>query len=109
MAPLPATLRIGPYRVVVRTDPDYAVTIPDFSDGTLGFYAIHDQTIWLRPKQGPDSLAASLLHECLHVAWFCTGADTELSEKIATTLECVLLSLLRENPALVAFLTERME
>ena len=100
MLRVPSTLKVGPYRLMVRIDEQPDENRPD----ALGFIDATNQLIWLQAKQGTDSLAVTLLHECLHLLWDLSGADFSRGEAVARRLDAGLLSLLRDNPALVAFL-----
>lgn len=64
------------------------------------------------PNQGPDQLAATLLHEVLHAVWSTVGlshanlAEVEdREETVVAALEPLLLDVLRRNPKLVRYLT----
>lgn len=55
------------------------------------------------PKQSEDMRRDTLLHELLH--FLDTEMDTKLTERMVRLNATALLSALRDNPALVAYLT----
>ena len=69
------------------------------------------QTITLDPQMGANHAPEVLLHEVLHGVISLTGGltpkDTETEDGIITRLQNGLLGVLRENPALVAYLTKK--
>lgn len=64
--------------------------------------------IALHPAQSADLKREKLLHEVLHAAFFAAGGfpggDDEQEEAVVRTLSPLLIEVLRDNPALVAYL-----
>ncbi|CAB4202062.1 hypothetical protein UFOVP1360_45 [uncultured Caudovirales phage] len=77
------------------------------AEGSLGHCERGELRITLDVSVPHTVAARTMLHEVLHAAWDCTplremGAAKE--ETAITALAPVLITVLRENPALVAYL-----
>jgi hypothetical protein len=95
----------------VRWDARSHGRLLDHNEGDdLGSVAPSDQLIVIREHQAPHSMRDSLLHEVIHAAVALTGHDQAVEhdalEGLTGSLAVALLSTLRENPELVAWLTE---
>lgn len=103
MARIPATVRVGPLRYRVVRD---AQRLP------LDHWGMTDkarQVVALSPDQSEQRTRLTLLHEILHTLADITnldGIDPGVEERLVTQLAPALLDLLRENPALVSYLTD---
>lgn len=102
MADFPTSIKVGPfhYRVVEDADLVGRDRCGEIRYGTL--------TIALSPNTAPDRQAETLLHEVLHAVWE-IGLDvvSEPKHNTETVIERLsphLLSVLRDNPDLVAYL-----
>ena len=61
----------------------------------------------LRPDQGADQKADTLLHEVLHAIWEQTplrSRESDEQEEVVVALAAPLLDTLRRNPRLVEYL-----
>lgn len=104
----PKLLRIGPF--------DYEVlrgafsTLELASRDRVGECDYSDLTIRVSHQLAPGQQRETLLHEALHAVADLAGLPSELGadldEKIVRRLAPLLLALMRDNPKLVAFLTE---
>lgn len=74
----------------------------------VGETKAEQQLIKLRPGQGPDYEADTVLHEAIHAMLSHAPIDLEheLEEKVCLVLAPALLDLLRRNPKLVAYLLD---
>lgn len=100
---LPKEVVIGPY--------SYDVTVDKGLD-LLGETQNHDSTIVVRrPGQSPDCERDTMLHEVLHATLFVSGLSHPLEhdkeEELVRTLTPWLLAVLRDNPALMAYLLDK--
>ena len=102
---IPATVRIGPHR--------YKVDVAKPSGLTHEEYGVTDvgrTTITLAPGMSGSQQRATFLHECLHAMLSLTGWDHRLGskreEQLVRALEPVLLTWLRENREVVAWLSK---
>ena len=113
MAKRPEELRIGPFTYSVTWEPHVLDIGPDgiedasreLLSARVDHYAlaIHISTSIARPVQ-----RKSLLHEVIHACnWISGHGDTSSEEQFVRALAFPLLDVLRANPQLVAFLTER--
>lgn len=108
----PEFVRIGPFTYAV-TWPEHVLDVDTFGndDETLptlsaraDHYALAIQvsSTLARPVQ-----RKSLLHEVIHACnWISGHDDTSSEEQFVRALAFPLLDVLRDNPVLVAFLTE---
>lgn len=99
---LPAELVVGPYV--------YSVTLHEAleDDGLRGVSDTDLHYIRLNPKNPPALQRSTLLHEALHCVAVSAGIgpkDKLPQEEWIGRIEAPLTSLLRDNPALVAYLT----
>lgn len=114
----PPFVKIGPVEYRVTLDP-YEWSNKQNVDEAGTRYGVTDHqaaTIYLNPAHQPTVTRLTLVHECLHA--ICSaelgapdfdrlGDNTgEREERIARMFEAPLLALLRDNPDLVAFLTD---
>jgi hypothetical protein len=103
----PAKLRIGGMVWTVSIDPEVQ------DDGEAGTTVPFSQRIKLAPGQGPDYERDTLLHEVLHAVLFATnlrkmeGFGTQHEESVVLAMSPILLQVLRDNPRLLTYLTER--
>ncbi len=103
MARIPTTLRVGPLRYQIVRD---SQRLP--SDH-WGMTDKARQVVALSPDQSDQRTRLTLLHEILHALADITnldGIDPSVEERLVTQLAPALLDLLRENPGLVAYLTD---
>lgn len=94
------------YDVFVVEDPAVALGRIDGNDNhALGATDFNRSTIRLRGggEQSASQLRDTLLHEVLHIVGHVTALDFE--EDTILRMTPVLLTILRDNPALVKFLT----
>lgn len=101
--PLPEEVFLGAAAYDVREKKRMDLLGETFNDDCL---------IEIKRKQGAACKRDTLLHECLHgIVWVSGGAKLfDLShddeEKLVRLLTPWLLALIRDNPALIAYLTE---
>ena len=102
---IPAKVRVGPHR--------YKVDVAKPSGLTHEEYGVTDvgrTTITLAPGMSGSQQRATFLHECLHAMLSLTGWDHRLGskreEQLVRALEPVLLTWLRENREVVAWLSK---
>jgi len=107
----PSKVQVGPLSydvVLVATDH------PAVSD-CAGRTERGAQNIWIDRQTGPDQLRETVLHEVLHTVWGLAGLQMDIDdvgedsqgEKIINRVTPLLLDVLRRNPRLVAYLTEK--
>ncbi len=74
-----------------------------------GMFAPNSARIYVEPRQDYDYAKMALLHEVLHCCLHASGADTDktIEEHYISVMSPVLLQVLRDNPHLVAFLTQK--
>lgn len=69
----------------------------------------HLQQILLEPNLGPDVMPETLLHEVIHAVMDVTGLAAVLGvedeERVVNTMTPTLFACIRENAALVSYLT----
>lgn len=101
----PKTLRVGTFKFDVVMDPTLA---EERAAGRMKFIA---QEILLQPGQAPDYERDTVLHESIHAVIAAVGFTNwfpeDKEEELVRTLSPLILQLLRDNPRLVAYLTER--
>jgi hypothetical protein len=95
---LPARIKIGAQQRRVRRRPIDGVT--------LGLTDVPKLRITLAPGQAAGQARETLLHEMLHALWSSCALDQDEDEqeRIVNSLAPWLLTALRENPDLLAFL-----
>lgn len=104
---LPSTLKVGAFTVRVKQRPGLEMD----RNGVYGRYQAVASLIELRTDLGDDHTRDIILHEALHAVLYVhgikdmIGMDDEFEERLLTGLAPALLSLLRDNPALVTALT----
>lgn len=104
--PLPAALRIGLHEFRVYADDSGLV-----GDHSENRGSTHNETLTIGlDTRMPESLQReTMLHETLHACWDQTALRAldvdEHQELIITALSPLLVGLLRDNPALVEYLT----
>ena len=105
MLPVPPTVRVGPYTYSIVMD---RVLVHAVDSGANGTTSPELQRISVDPDRGRDAVAKTVLHEVLHAVWTNAGdrGDKVDEETAIRTLSAGLLGVLRDNPALVAYLTE---
>lgn len=86
---------------------DAADSHPLSRAGAAGRTMPEQQRLVVKEGMAAHQERDTLLHEVLHVIGEITGAG--LKERHVGVLAPVLLDVLRQNPALVAYLTESME
>lgn len=107
---IPSTIKVGPFRYkVVATKEAIAQERYSCEDSTrLGSTHFHTGQILVDPDLFPDQFAETLTHESLHAMMRTAAMETDdekfSPEEIASRLAPILLSVLRDNPELVAFL-----
>lgn len=105
--PLPKKAKVGPHTYTLRA----VENLESLTDQTGGV-TFSEAVIVYDPAQAHTQLRDTLLHELLHCVIFETPLrkelkDSEEEEKLVWTLSPRILALLRDNPQLVAFLTEK--
>ncbi len=100
MAEMPATVMICGYPYRIETPTVDSFVNGKFVDGSISY---HDLEIQIASKQQPLFERATLMHEIMHGLAKHTG--TTLSEKQIEALAYSLVTLLRDNPDLVVYLT----
>jgi hypothetical protein len=109
MTMIPSVIKVGPYRVRVSLDADaLARTRVLKGDRRIGEFSNIDLTILIDDECAPDLLAETLLHETIHAVFEVVGGcrgehDSEAWIQYAAP---TLLAVLRDNPALVAYLLD---
>lgn len=106
----PRKVKVGPYAYTVRFD-DAAMSAAGANGACLPDVA----SILLDSTCAPDTERDTVLHELLHAIWKQTqlviehpdGDSDSVGEKLIQTLAPRLLDLLRSNPKLVEYLTEK--
>ena len=111
-ARLPRTVKIGPHTYRVKIDGAAVDRLAKEHGRPLDAYTdFQDHTIVMQRKQ--SDRRRTLLHETLHALLDLSGIDLRLGskkppddEEIIQSLDGMLLAVLRDNPTLLAFLTE---
>jgi hypothetical protein len=103
----PEAIALGPHRFRVDASEDTAVLLHD--ENANGDSRPDQLLIRLGTRRPHSVVAETLLHELTHCAWSLTALPAhevnEHQEVVVTALAPWLLEALRQNPALVAFLT----
>lgn len=109
----PAKVKVGPFTYDVVFDSDALNRIAIKADDTSGLdgaVEFNDHVVFLHGDRAPDFIREVFLHELLHTLTDMLGIrhelDDDLEEKLVRRLSPPLLALLRDNPKLVAYLTE---
>jgi hypothetical protein len=107
VAALPKTIKIGPY--------DWSVTLMEGKEGELcgqADFAVQHLRLWPENLTSPNHVVGIFLHECLHVIFGNHGLDKmkrdkeEREEAIVAGFESGLVSLFRDNPKLMNWMTK---
>ena len=98
----PKKVRVGPHIYRIRLVPD-GILEGAGSDGTC---QPRHLTIGLDANQPATAMADTLLHELTHALLATVKLDDDVEEAVALALAPGLLALLRDNPPLVAYLTD---
>lgn len=113
LSPIPNHIRVGPYRYTVYRDGSRMSDIRnDCGEGNrVGQIHFQKLEIDIDPKLAHDRQVSAVFHETLHAAWhfaslhnYEEGKITE--EQVVCGLERAILCVLRDNPDLVAYLTD---
>lgn len=110
-----------PKRVKLGSRTIDVAVMPAVFDGMSeqpGLSQMHERRVVLCASTPPDTQRETMLHELLHQVLHLAGltvphddVDPDLSEKdeerLVIRVAPILLGLIRENPSLVTFLTER--
>lgn len=105
----PQKVKITPYTYTVRWDKvaQAALNAASFNGQTLN----DSLELLIANNLPPGTERDIVLHECLHALWSQTDLakriDHEGEESVIWSLTPRLLGLLRDNPALVAYLVEK--
>jgi len=114
---MPASIRVGSVVYTVTIDPDDWMRVEHKvqSKGDYGHTQNLGATIYVNPAATPDVQRLTLWHEVMHAMcetvmgspnWLDLGeGNAEREESVVRTLESPTLLVLRDNPALVAYLT----
>lgn len=108
---IPRRIIVGPFVYKVSDDPvDLVIRCREESTDLLGHNSQRELIITIDPAQAPGQRRDSLLHETLHAVTQLTGLASEwgqeTEEAIVNRLSPVVLSVLRDNPRLLRYLTE---
>lgn len=113
LSPIPTHIRVGPYRYTVYRDSARMADIRNESDVAhrVGQVSFQKLEIDIDPKLAHDRQVSTILHEVLHACWQFANLDNFTDEKvdseqIISGLERGVLCVLRDNPDLVAYLTD---
>lgn len=112
MAPVPDTIKVGPFHYMVEQN-RHAINHASVTSGeVLLGQCDHDHlVIRLSPDMPRERAAEVLLHETLHAITHLTGAIKDLGydieEAMVNRVAPALLAVLRENPDLVDVLLDR--
>ena|SRR3990167_1553124 len=109
MSDIPSIVKVGPYRYRVRTDKDAVAEAR--GDSYQGFHSAPRLMLAIDPDYPRDKVAETLVHEALHAVWMVVNLPREklegvTAETVVGALAPTLLGVLRDNPALVSYLTE---
>ena len=106
---LPKSVKIGPYKYALRVDDAAVLQRSDDSNDCINGYCDLDahEIVFATRAQKPSSV----LHEVLHAVFDQSGLNIRLGaereEDVVQSLDHILWGVLRDNPNLVAFLTDR--
>lgn len=114
---LPASIKVGTVTFTVTTDPDDWMRIEHEQQrtGSYGHTHLLRAIIYLNPEQSTDTMRLTLWHEVLHALaevamggndWRGMGKDRDAREEcVVRSWESPTLTVLRDNPGLVGYLT----
>lgn len=104
---LPSVLRVLSLRVPISTTTDLEhETVEGHSHPAWGLFDPDHFSIQLREGDGHERRKVTLMHEMLHAMLSAGSISGESEEALVTSLAPVMLNVLRENTALVAYLQE---
>ncbi len=110
---LPRKVIVAPHIMSIQYDDDNRLKEIDDLNGLCDF---DTGRIWIQRKQTPIMERDTVLHEVLHALLDQTGAKrrfkevgTDFEEEMVVELTPRILQVLRDNPRLVAYLTEEVE
>ena len=109
-AGVPVWVKVGGREYNIHSDPDTSALTSD--DGSRGVTFHERQRIHIDSTLGADVFRETLIHECIHAAWDVVGLTkagdvAQHEEQIIKALSPTITALIRENPQLVRFITER--
>lgn len=104
-ASIPKKVKVGPYTYTVEIH----AALDDAEVNLRGVSDTDQHYIRLNPKNPPGLMRSTLLHEVLH-AVAVSGAAIGTNERLPqeawiSRIEASLLAVLRDNPAVIAYLT----
>ena len=113
MTPPPAYIDCGPYRYTVHFDADALAAVkaekPD-RDGWIGACDHRGNRILVDPSMAFDQQIVTLWHEVRHLIYYTSGGvrvpAKPTQDDLIEQTEAVEVAVLRQNPGLVAFLTQ---
>jgi hypothetical protein len=104
---LPEQVQIGSYVFDVKLDSGLS------RSNLLGETHTSDQKILVHPMQHPMMLKETVLHELLHACFGVSSLTHSFSdddeERVVAILSPWVLMMMRDNPQLLAWLTERSD
>lgn len=103
----PKKVKVGPFSVSVRLE-----SLREASENSLiGLWQDHLLSVILDNGMPGEQEQETLLHELIHAAWDCTGLskrlDDDQEEEVIRSISPLIFGMLRDNPKLVAYLTEK--
>lgn len=106
---MPTEIKVGPLAYSVTADSLSQILAEHSSRSSL-----HGQcdnkalSIMLAPDQAPMAMKSTLVHEVLHAVISTAGFDIEYEaeERLIRVLEAPLFQLIRDNPELIAWLSD---
>lgn len=105
LSPIPTHIRVGPYRYTVNPNPD------SLSDDLAAQVQYAPLKMQVSAYGAHDRKVEGLLHEVFHAVWELGLGVQDLekkykNEEVISRLTPHLLAVLRDNPDLVAYLTD---
>jgi hypothetical protein len=117
MSDIPSTIQIGAVTYTVTSDPDAWVRY-EHANNHSGFAGHTDHataTIYINPDLAPEVARLTLWHEVMHALCYTVMGDpdwhhlgkekSDREEAVVAAFESPIVCVLRDNPALVAYLT----
>ena len=106
----PLWVKVGGRTYSVHSDADTSALTSD--DGSRGMTFHERQRIHVDSTLGKDIFRETLIHECIHAAWDFVGLRkggdvAQHEEQVIKALSPTITALIRDNPQLVRFITER--
>jgi hypothetical protein len=103
----PKKIKVGPFTVQTRLEPE----LQAMTDSLVGLWQDKLLTVLLDAGMTDELEKETLLHELLHAVWDCTGLskriDDDQEEEVIRCLSPLVFGMLRANPDLVEYLTEK--